>query len=174
MTKLTVSILLGLISLSLLTNAQISSTALNQDPVFQQVVTQRIHYPVKPATRAIYGRFYAGFTIDQQGHIRAISVLYPKMSTKMNKLYGFAYEIQVGLKHMPPLNPSLAGHYVLPIAFCFTHYGEGPNPLVPTNVLPTGYEVGDRILLREVKIFARSPSDPLQLNGFPASKQLGQ
>lgn len=153
--------------------AQIASTALDRDPVFTQVVTHRIHYPVKPASRAIYGRFYAGFDIDSAGHIRNISVLYPKMSTRMNKLYGFDYEIRTGLKHVPPLKPSLAGSYILPIAFCFTHYREGASPIVPTNVLPEGYQMSERILLSEIKVFASSPSSTLQLNGFPASKQIG-
>lgn len=166
--------ILGLVLGCRLALAQIASTALNQDPVFTQVVTQRIHYPVKPAARAIYGRFYAGFDIDSAGHIRNISVLYPKMSRQMSKLYGFDYEIQRGLKHIPPLKPSLAGSYLLPIAFCFTHYRESPSPIVPTNVLPKGYQLGDRVLLGEIKVFASSPSSTLQLNGFPASKQIGQ
>ena len=174
MTKPMILVGLGLLLLNQLANAQSTTTALDQDPVFRQVVTHRIQYPIKPATRAIYGRFYAGFSIDQQGHIRDIAVLYPKMSATMSKRYGFDYEIRAGLNHMPPLNPRLVGSYVLPIAFCFTHYGEGPNPLVPTNVMPKGYDVGERVMLSEVKIFARSPSDPLRLNGFPASKQLGQ
>lgn len=154
--------------------AQIASTALNQDPVFSQIVTHRIQYPVKPALRAIYGRFYAGFDIDSAGHIHNIAVLYPKMSRQLSKLYGFEYEIQTGLKHIPALKPSLTGSYLLPIAFCFTHYGEGPSPIVPTNVLPKGYQLGDRVLLSEVRVFASSPSSTLQLNGFPESKQIGQ
>ena len=164
----------SLLLLSRLANAQFVSANLDQDPVFKQVVSHRIHYPVKPAARAIYGRFYAGFTIDNKGHIRDITLLYPEMSTRISKRYGFDYEIQAGLKHIPPLNPNLAGNYILPVAFCFTHYGEGANPIVPTNVLPQGYELGDRILLSEVKVFARSPSSQLGLNGFPSSRQIGQ
>lgn len=114
--------ILGLVLGSQAALAQIASTALNQDPVFLQVVTHRIQYPVKPALRALYGRFYAGFDVDSAGHVRNISVLYPKMSSQMIKLYGFEYEIRSGLKHIPPLKPSLAGSYILPIAFCFTHY----------------------------------------------------
>ncbi|MVM29944.1 hypothetical protein GO755_07865 [Spirosoma sp. HMF4905] len=174
MNKLTQLSFLSLLLVSRLTIAQFASTALDQDPVFTQVASHRIHYPVNPASRAIYGRFYAGFDIDPQGHIRNISVLYPKMSTQMRKLYGFDYEIQTGLKHMPALKPSLAGSYVLPIAFCFTHYGEGANPIVPTNVLPHGYQIGDRILLSEVKVFASSPSNSAALNRFPPSRQIGQ
>ncbi|AKD54895.1 hypothetical protein [Spirosoma radiotolerans] len=166
--------ILVLVLFSRIAIAQIASAALDQDPVFTQVVTHRIHYPVKPASHAIYGRFYAGFDIDSAGHIRNISVLYPKMSTRMNKLYGFEYEIHSGLKHMPPLKPNLAGSYILPIAFCYTHYREGASPIVPTNVLPKGYQMSDRVLLSEVKVFASSPSSTLQLNGFPASKQIGQ
>ena len=174
MKKIPSLILLSLLLLSRVSYAQIASTALDQDPVFSQVVAHRIQYPVKPAARAIYGRFYAGFDIDETGHIRNISVLYPKMSTQMSKLYGFDYEIQKGLKHMPPLKPDLAGSYIVPIAFCFTHYGEGSIPHIPTNVLPQGYSVGDRVLLSEVKIFASSPSSLRGINGFPASKQIGQ
>jgi len=170
---LNLSILL-LVLLSRLASAQIASTALDQDPVFTQVVSHRIHYPVKPASRAIYGRFYAGFDIDSAGHIQNISVLYPKMSIQMIKLYGFEYEIQTGLKHIPPLKPSLSGSYILPIAFCFTHYGEGSSPIVPTNLLPKGYQISDRVLLSEIKVFAFSPSSLRELNGFPASKQIGQ
>jgi hypothetical protein len=174
MNKLTKVALLGLLVHSRLTFAQIASTNLDQDPIFNKVVSHHIHYPVKPAARAIYGRFYAGFRIDQLGHIQDISVIYPKMSTRMKKLYGFDHEILAGLRHMPPLKPSLIGSYILPIAFCFTHYGEGPNPIVPTNGLPPAYEVGDRVLLTEVKIFASSPSSSRGVTGFPASRQIDQ
>ncbi|WP_332368577.1 hypothetical protein [Spirosoma telluris] len=97
-------VLLSLLLVSRLTTAQIASTAIDQDTVFRQVATHHIHYPVRPASRAIYGRFYAGFEIDSTGHIRNVSIIYPKMSIQMSKLYGFDYEIQRGLKHMPPLN----------------------------------------------------------------------
>jgi hypothetical protein len=153
---------------------QIFSADLNNDPVFNNVVLNRIHYPAKPASNAIYGRFYASFTIDDVGHIQQVSVLYPKMPTRVSKQYGFESEILAGFRRMPPLNPRLAGNYVLPIAFCFTHFGEGPNPIVPTNRLPREYNIGDRILLSEVKIFAESPSATRSLNGFPASRQIGQ
>lgn len=171
----------SLIFIALLLAAEVSFSQLtrpaldlSKDPVFVNVVTRRIHYPTQPARKAIYGRYYAGFTIDQDGHIRDISVLYPKMSRQTSKLYGFEGEILAGLKHMPPLNPGLAGHYLLPVAFCFTHYSEGATPIVPTNVLPLGYEVGDRTLLNETKIFASSPSSTRDLNGFPPSRQIGQ
>ena len=147
---------------------------LNTDPVFINVITHRIQYPAQPARRAVYGRYYAGFTIDQAGRIRNIAVLYPKMSRQTSKLYGFEGEILAGLKHMPPLNPNLAGDYLLPVAFCFIHYSEGPTPIIPTNVLPFGYAVGDRILLDETKVFASSPSSSRGLNGFPPSRQIGQ
>lgn len=167
----------NLIGLALLCQpvvAQHGNAPLDEDPVFQTVVSHRIHYPVKPAINAIYGRFYAGFTIDAAGHIQDISVLYPKMGPQVSKIYGFDYEIISGLKHMPPLRTSLAGDYVLPIAFCFTHYGERATPLVPTNRLPVGYDIGSRAMLNEVKIFASSPSSLRGLSGFPASRQLGQ
>lgn len=168
---------IGLLSLGLLSRpvaAQIASVALDQDPVFNQVASHRIQYPVKPASMAVYGRFYAGFNIDEKGHIQDLSILYPKLSTRLKKAYGFEYEILKGLKHMPPLKPSLAGSYVLPVAFCYTHYGEGANPIVPTNVVPQTFSVGDRFLLSEVKIFARSPSDSRWLAAVPHSRQIGQ
>ena len=171
------SLKIGLLSLWILSRpaiAQIASVALDQDPVFNQVASHRIHYPAKPAQMAVYGRFYAGFSIDQKGHIQDISVLYPKLSTRLKKAYGFDYEILNGLKHMPPLKPSLAGNYVLPIAFCYTHYAEGANPIVPTNILPQTYNLGDRVLLSEVKIFARSSSDSRWLAAVPHSRQIGQ
>ncbi|SOD90532.1 hypothetical protein [Spirosoma fluviale] len=34
--------------------------------------------------------------------------------------------------------------------------------------------LGDRVLLSEVKVFASSPSSTLQLNSFPAGKQIEQ
>ncbi len=172
--KLTKAGLLALFILSRMAVAQRVPVPLDNDPVFANVTAHRIHYPVKPASRAIYGRFYAGFTVDERGHIQDISVLYPKLGPQLSKRYGFDYEILTGLKHMPPLNPRLAGTYALPIAFCFTHYGEGALPIVPTNTLPASYNLGDRTLLSEVKIFATSPSSLRGLNGFPASKQIDQ
>ena len=138
------AILVGLLLLSQLVSAQDAPAALEQDPVFNQTITQGIQYPAEPASRAVYGRFYAGFSIDETGHIRDVSVLYPTVSTRMSKNYGFDYEIEEGLKRMPPLSPALAGKYLLPIAFCFTHYREGPNPIVPTNVLPRSYDNKER------------------------------
>jgi hypothetical protein len=172
MGKLTKAILLSLLLLSRLVSAQNAPAALEQDPVFNQTIVQWIHYPAEPASRAVYGRFYAGFSIDETGHIRDVSVLYPKMSTQMSKNYRFDYEIEAGLKHMPPLSPALAGKYILPIAFCFTHYREGPNPIVPTNVLPRSYDNKERILLSEVKVFAFSPGTLQGINAMPASKQV--
>lgn len=172
MGNLTKISLLGLLLLSRLVVAQSAPAALEQDPVFNQTITQWIHYPAEPASRAVYGRFYAGFSIDETGHIRDISVLYPKVSTQMSKNYRFDEEIEAGLKHLPPLSPMLAGKYILPVAFCFTHYREGPNPIVPTNVLPKSYDSGDRVLLSEVKVFAFSPGTLQGLNAIPASKQV--
>ena len=153
---------------------QIFSADLDNDPVFAKVVSNQIYYPSKPASRAVYGRYYVGFTIDNVGHIQQVSVLYPKMSASVSKQYGFEGSILAGFRRMPPLNPRLAGSYVLPVAFCFTHFGEGPNPIVPTNQLPQEYSVGNRILLSEVKVFAESPSSTRALNGFPPSRQIGQ
>ncbi|WP_080057997.1 hypothetical protein [Spirosoma aerolatum] len=154
--------------------AQIFSADLNNDPVFAKVVSNQIYYPSKPAARAVYGRYYVGFTVDNVGHIQQVSVLYPKMSVSVSRQYGFENSILAGLGRMPPLNPRLAGSYVLPVAFCFTHFGEGPNPIVPTNQLPQAYSLGSRILLSEVKVFAESPSNTRALNGFPPSRQIGQ
>ena len=174
MRKLPVLVWLSLFASSRLTNAQIITPALDQDPVFTQVVAHRIQYPAKPATQAIYGRYYAGFRIDEQGHVQDVAILYPKMSTHISKQYGFDYAILKGLKQMPPLQPSLAGRYILPVAFCFTNYTEGPSPIVPTNVLPASLVTGDRIGLREVRVYASSPSSGWLLRGFPASRQIGQ
>lgn len=172
MANLIKAILLSLLLLSQRVSAQNAPAALEQDPVFNQTIAQGIQYPAGPASRAIYGRFYAGFSIDETGHIRDISVLHPAVSTRMSKNYGFDYEIEEGLKRMPSLSPTLAGKYLLPIAFCFTHYREGPNPIVPTNGLPRGYESTDRILLSEVKVFAFSPGTLQGINAMPASRQV--
>lgn len=174
MKKLQPLVWLSLLVASQLTNAQNIIPALDQDPVFAKVVTRRILYPPKPATRAVYGRFYAGFSINEQGHIKDIAVLCPKMSAQVSKQYGFDAAILKGLKQMPPLQPNLAGCYILPVAFCFTNYKEGPLPIIPTNVLPTSLTTGERIALREVRIYASSPSSGWLLKNFPDSRQIGQ
>lgn len=174
MKKLTCLVVLSLMLVSQLTSAQIIAPALDQDPAFTQVVAHRIYYPAKPATRAIYGRFYAEFRIDEKGHVQDIALLYPKMSTRVSKQYGFESEIIKGLKQVPPLKPTLAGSYILPVAFCFTNYLEGPNPIVPNNVLPVSLVTGERITLQEVKVYASSPSSGWLLKGFPASRQIDQ
>jgi hypothetical protein len=145
---------------------------LNTDPVFSYMVTHRVQYPPQMASRAIYGRVYAGFTLDSAGRIRDIALRYPRMSRQMTQLYGIEYTIRAGLRRMPPLNPRYAGRYVLPIAFCYTHYAEGPAPIVPTNQLPTGFDPGPGTLLREVSIFAVSPSTLRSLNQLPPSRQI--
>lgn len=163
-----------LIVLAHTTKGQYVADALDSDPVFRYVAEHQIRYPVKSANRAVYGRFFAGFTIDSLGHIRDVSVLYPKMSLRVARQYGFTTEIMAGLNRMPPLPPKCAGTYVLPVAFCFVHYGEGPNPLIPQNQWPPAYDLGNRTMLNEVRVMAKSPSATRELNGFPPSRQIGQ
>jgi hypothetical protein len=152
--------------------AQMPQYRLDKDPVFIAIASRRINYPPILANNAIYGRVYAGFEIDERGRIQHITLLYPVLSQLDNRSYGFEYEIKNGLKHMPPLNPKYVGSYMLPIAFCFTHHREGPNPIIPTNILPHGYYVGNRKVLSEIKIFSQSPTASLKLNVFPPSRPL--
>lgn len=141
-------LLIGLVTLLTQTGlAQPNRTTLATDPVFTIIAARRIQYPPVMAKRAIYGRVWAGFQIDEEGHIQDVSLLYPLMVPKVSKAYGLSYEIEAGLKHMLPLNPRYAGNYLLPVAFCFTHHNESPNPLIPTNQLPTNFDAGDRTLL---------------------------
>ncbi|MBC8153233.1 MAG: energy transducer TonB [Bacteroidetes bacterium] len=120
------------------------SVALNDDPVFNRVLSRRVSYPVMALRSATYGRVYAGFDIDARGHLRNVAILGPE-----NTGVGFEYEVRTALKRMPPLHPRYAGRYVLPVSFVLTNSGERAEPYVPTQTRPRR-DFGDRLLLGDV------------------------
>lgn len=124
--------------------SQSDSPTLNDDPVFNKVLSRRVTYPINAIRAGTYGRIYAGFDIDPRGRIQHVAILSPG-----NTGVGFESEIQSALKRMPPLNSRYSGRYALPVAFVFTNWGEGSEPYIPTNTLPRLY-FADRLLLGEV------------------------
>ena len=154
--------------------AQINESGLDKDPVFAAVAARQIYYPNILSRQALYGRVWVGFQVDNRGRIQGVRLVYPQMSSLKSKRYGIDYEVRRGLKHLPPLNPAYEGQYLLPVAFCFLHHGENPNPLIPTNQLPVGVDTGDRTLLPEVRIFAESPNSGIALSNFPPSRQIAR
>lgn len=120
------------------------TSALSADPVFNQILSRRVTYPIAAIRSSTYGRIYAGFDIDEKGHVGNIVILSP-----VNTGVGFEYEIKAALKHMPPLNPRYAGRYALPVSFVLTSWQDGSQTHIPDNKV-TNQALADRRLLGEV------------------------
>ena len=124
-------------------NVQAEGQLLRKDPVFESVLVQNIAFPSKAFYKGAYGNIYAGFRIDQKGHIQDIVIL-----NIINSKAGFENEVKRGLKKMPSLNPSYEGQYVLPIIFGFSVDGKD---------LVAGYNSSedyakDRVVLESLKV----------------------
>ncbi|MCC5612757.1 hypothetical protein LC612_40235 [Nostoc sp. CHAB 5834] len=148
-------ILIVWLSTGLNAKAQITGSALDEDPIFTATLAQHIHYPVTAIRGSIYGRFYVKFSIDSIGSIQDIAVVYPQISPKSAKMLGFNYELINGLKQVPPLTPRYKGSYILPVAFVYINYSEDGKPRVPTNTLPERY-FDNSLILQELTIVGRS------------------
>lgn len=126
--------------------AQTIGSTLDQDPVFTTVLLRRVYYPADAERLGIYAKIYAGFNIDQKGHVQNISVLNPK---KIG--YGFEEEVIKKIRLLPPLNSKYEGSYALPITFAFVDYSNGSKEVSPTGSLPIQY-ISNRTLLNELRI----------------------
>ncbi len=118
-----------------------SSVPISNDPVFAQALHQHIIYPGAAWIQAIYSRVYAGFDVDQQGRVKNVTILSPD-----NAGMGFSEVVRAGLEKMPPLNPSFAGTYALPVAFIYTNQREGKQPHIPVNRLSDDRLAGRTLL----------------------------
>lgn len=156
---------LSLLLLVRLATAQVINTKLDEDPVFTAVLSRRIIYPVHAEQVGMYAKVYAGFHIDQKGHIQDVSILNP---VKIG--YGFEEEVMKKLRLLPPLNPKYEGSYALPVTFAFVDYTNGTNAISPSGKLSSQYVAG-RVLLNEVKIVGgRTPNQ----KGKVAPQSIGQ
>lgn len=147
--KLTMSNFLRLCCLLLigqLATAQGQSPSLSRDPVFSTVLQHRIHYPVSAERSGIYARIYAGFQVDQKGHIQQISILNP---TKIG--YGFEEEVLRKLTLLPPLHPKYEGAYALPVTFAIIDHTDRGKAVSPSGQL-SGLFLSNRVVLNEIKI----------------------
>jgi hypothetical protein len=126
--------------------AQVGSDKLNEDPVFNAVLAQRIIYPSDAEHLGVYAKVYAGFHIDQKGHIQDVNILNP---TKTG--YGFETVVTKKLKLLPPLNPKYEGNYALPVIFALIDYNDRGKVISPSGNLSNTYFKG-RLLLNELKI----------------------
>lgn len=135
---------LFLILLAQIATAQHTPARIDQDPVFVSVLTRQIAYPLKAASGA-YARIYAGFSIDQKGHVQNVTILNP---AKIG--YGFEEEVTQGLKRLPLLNPRYEGDYVLPVLFVYVNYERQANETIPDGTVPTWYFT-NRTLLTEIR-----------------------
>ncbi|MBO0948605.1 energy transducer TonB [Fibrella forsythiae] len=139
-------VLFSLIIAGTVANAQTAIPALSDDPVFRIMLPRRIVYPAVAEHAGVYAKVYAGFRIDQRGHVQDVSILNP---TKIG--YGFEHEVIKKVKKLPPLDSKYEGSYALPVAFALPDYGNGAKVTSPSNTLPDMY-LRNRILLAEIKI----------------------
>jgi hypothetical protein len=120
--------------------------ALSRDPLFNQVLRDKVTYPGQAKYERVYGRIYTGFEIDKAGQIQNIVVLSPQ-----NAGYGFDIQVKQALKKLPILSPEYEGKYVLPVAFTFS--AEKQPAYVPVNKLPPD-RMENRIELDEITVSA--------------------
>ena len=127
-----------------LATAQLIRPALDQDPVFHQVLAKRVEYPRYSMRHfPLYGRVYVGFRIDEKGKMTNITLLSPS-----NAQSGFGPVVMDALKHMPSLNPHYAGEYALPVAFCYINPILSDSLYRPVNKLEEKY-LTNRLVLQE-------------------------
>ena len=123
--------------------SQALGSLLSKDPAFKSLLAQNITYPVRAYYKGIYGNVYAGFRVDQKGHIQDIVILNPEKSKS-----GFENEVKRGLKKLPSFNPKYEGLYVLPIVFGFSVDGRD---IVTGYTSSEAYAKG-RIVLESLKV----------------------
>ena len=129
-----------------MTTVQAQGPSLSNDPAFSFILLHRINYPIDAERLGIYAKIYAGFQIDQKGHIQGISIL------NQGKIgYGFEDEVVKKLKLLPPLNPKYEGYYALPVTFAFIDHSNDGKVISPSGSISKMY-LTNRILLDEIKI----------------------
>lgn len=119
---------------------------LDNDPVFSTVLSRRITYPANAQQAGIYATIYAGFRVDQHGHLQNISILNPVIIG-----YGFEEEVIKKLKLIPPLQSKYENDYVLPVTFALVDYTNRGAIMSPPDKLSDVYFKG-RILLKEINV----------------------
>lgn len=141
---------------------------LDRNLVFFELAKKSIVYPRTAISSRMYGRIFTQFKVNRVGKIEDIQVFYPKMTQNFENSVGFGASIRKGLKRLPLLGLGYEGTYILPIAFVFTNYGESPQPLQPTNILPEFIETNNMTILTEIKVHgdSRRYSIPDFKNGF--------
>ena len=151
----------------------IAQKDLDRNLVFFELAKKNIDYPRTAILSSMYGRIYAQFSVNRNGKIGDIQVFYPKMTPSFENNVGFGASIRKGLKKLPLLGLGYEGNYILPIAFVFTNYGESPQPLQPTNILPEFIETNNMTILTEIKVYGNSRrySIPDFKNGLNPSDQ---
>ncbi len=157
----------------------IAQKDLDRNLFFSELAKKSIDYPRKATLSRMYGRIFAKFSVNRNGKIEDIQVFYPKMAPSFESTVGFGASIKKGLGKLPLLGIGYEGTYILPIAFVFTNYGESPQPLQPTNVLPEFIETNNMTILTEIKVHGNSRryAIPDFKNGFEPirpSQQIAQ
>lgn len=122
-------------------NAQKSdSLKLSSDPAYLQPLVRTTRFPMEAQRNGIYAKIYAGFRIDELGHVRDVVILNPE---KVG--YGLEEEVKRTLNRLPPLHTRYVGDYVVPFIFGYGAPGD-PNPIMPKGTLPTELMENRRLL----------------------------
>ncbi|MBD2704919.1 TonB family protein [Spirosoma sp. BT702] len=128
---------------TLMATTRANKSPLRYEPIFAQLLRDKITYPNRAWNQGIYGRVYIGFEVTEQGSVKNVQILSPG-----NDGIGFTDMVRNAFNYVPDLNPSLRGQYALPVTFTYTNVKEKADPHVPVNQLPTE-RLGDRTLLEE-------------------------
>lgn len=140
--------LLVLMTITYMAKAQTVTADLSQDPVFTTILNRRLKYPRQAQWSSRYGRVFAGFTIDEKGHIQSISILNHSVEWEYA---GLEPTVLGALQKLPPLRPQYTGNYILPVAFILVDYRHKDKPFVPTDTLYI-QDLTDRVILKEIKV----------------------
>ncbi|GAB3703255.1 hypothetical protein GCM10027592_33020 [Spirosoma flavus] len=116
---------------------------LRYDPIFTQLLRDKITYPNQAWNQGVYGRVYMGFEVTEQGNVKNVQILSPG-----NEGVGFTEAVQNAFEYVPNFNPAYRGQYVLPVTFTYVNVKEKAGPHVPVNQL-SAERLGNRTLLDE-------------------------
>jgi len=143
--SLTVSEVIKLVSQydSLRATAQLSSTSLSTDPVFNEVFGSKLKYPMQARNAHVYGRVYVGFEITAAGQVINIGLLSPE-----NVGFGFKEAVEKALSNLSTIKSDYKGRYALPVAFTYSYVPAKELTFMPVNTM-SGERLGGRILLNE-------------------------
>ncbi|GAB3807542.1 hypothetical protein GCM10028819_44610 [Spirosoma humi] len=131
---------------SLTAIADVDKPSLSRDAAFRAFLHNELKYPNRAWNQGVYGRVYAGFDVNQDGHLTNVSLLSPD-----NIGFDFDKTVKQVLLNLASVKPAFAGSYILPVAFTYTNTKDEEPAHVPINTLaPERFD--GRTVLQEIVV----------------------